>query len=115
MHNEEELLRREAKSRLLIKKSFKSHRNAYILVIGFLFIINIWGPVRFLWVKWPALGWGLGLAFHYMSTLRKLKYGHGYQRELEKEMEELKKIKQKSDVQYQNYEFSTKITEKEKR
>jgi len=115
MHNEEELLRREAKSRLLIKKSFKSHRNSYILVIGFLFIINMWTSTRYLWVKWPALGWGLGLAFHYMSTLKKLKYGHGYQRELEKEMENLKKVKQKSDVEYQSYQFTNKIKEKEER
>jgi len=115
MDNEEELFRREAKTRLLIKKSFKSHRNTYILVIGFLFIINMWTSSGYLWVKWPALGWGLGLAFHYMSTLKKLKYGHGYQRELDKEIEHLKKIKGKSDIKYQNYEFSTKIKEKEKR
>ncbi|WBW94757.1 2TM domain-containing protein [Oceanirhabdus sp. W0125-5] len=115
MFNEEEILRREAKKRVLIKKSFKSHRNAYILCLGFLLIINLWTSPGYLWVRWPALGWGLGLAFHYKSTLQKLKYGHGYQKEIDKEMEELKKIREKSDTQYQNYQFTNKIKEKEER
>jgi len=39
------------------------HVTVYCLVIGALFLINFVSG-RPWWFFWPALGWGIGLAFH---------------------------------------------------
>lgn len=46
------------------RRQFVQHVVPYVLVIGFLFIINMLTSPGFLWFLFPALGWGLGLAFH---------------------------------------------------
>ena len=47
------------------KSSFFRHLRTYCLVQGFLFLVNVMtNPGGYLWVVWPILGWGLGLAFH---------------------------------------------------
>jgi hypothetical protein len=49
------------------KAGFKGHLWSYIIVIGGLMLINIFsgGPW---WFQWPALGWGIGLAFNFRAA-----------------------------------------------
>jgi hypothetical protein len=54
----------KAQKRVKDKKDFYSHLTSYIITISFLFLINILTSPVYLWVVWPALGWGIGLAFH---------------------------------------------------
>jgi hypothetical protein len=46
------------------KSAFFRHLRTYCIVNGFLFLLNvITNPGGYLWVVWPILGWGIGLAF----------------------------------------------------
>lgn len=81
----------EAEYRVRLKRQFTYHRNSYVLCMIFLTIINLWTSPSYLWVKWPALGWGLGLAFHWMDTVYKLKGKQNYQDQIQKEMDNLKR------------------------
>jgi hypothetical protein len=59
---------RARKTRLLRRKTrFYRHLWSYLIVIGALLIINILtaGPW---WFQWPALGWGIGLAFNFKAA-----------------------------------------------
>ena len=53
----------KARNRVKKKVEFRSHLVSYLVVMAFLFGINILTS-NYMWVMWPALGWGLGLAFH---------------------------------------------------
>jgi hypothetical protein len=47
------------------KSAFFRHLRTYCIVNGFLFLLNvITNPGGYLWVVWPILGWGIGLAFN---------------------------------------------------
>ncbi|MGQ4808523.1 hypothetical protein NKDENANG_01906 [Candidatus Entotheonellaceae bacterium PAL068K] len=51
------------------KATFFYHLRAYCIINGFLFLVNvITDPGGYLWVVWPVLGWGIGLAFHLSAT-----------------------------------------------
>lgn len=41
----------------------------YIIIMAFLTALNLLTSPHYLWVVWPALGWGLGLLLHAASTL----------------------------------------------
>lgn len=80
----EEELREEAKKRI----AFKTHAATYVIIN-----LVIWGVYYITgsrtsppWPIWATFGWGIGLAFHYLSV---------YQMEsvfsVEKEMEKLRK------------------------
>ena len=59
---------RARKTRLLRGKArFHSHLWSYLIVIGALLLINMLtaGPW---WFQWPALGWGIGLAFNFKAA-----------------------------------------------
>lgn len=45
-------------------RSFLSHLGSYVIIIGMLAGINLVTSSDSLWFLWPALGWGVGLAFH---------------------------------------------------
>ncbi|WP_426755738.1 2TM domain-containing protein [Myxococcus sp. Y35] len=48
--------------------SLASHATSYTIVMGGLTLIDlVSGPSW--WVQYPAIGWGMGLAFHAMGTL----------------------------------------------
>lgn len=49
-------------------KSFYIHLAQYVMVIALLAVINLITLPAYLWFIWPALGWGLGLAFHAASV-----------------------------------------------
>ena len=50
-----------------LKARFHRHIWSYIIVIGALLLINSMteGPW---WFQWPALGWGIGLAFNFKAA-----------------------------------------------
>lgn len=45
-------------------KRFYSHMIKYFIVVFILFLVNYFATPEYFWVKWVALGWGLGLLFH---------------------------------------------------
>lgn len=49
-------------------RGFYRHAMIYAVVIAGLFIINALQPVNFWWALFPALGWGVGLLIHGLST-----------------------------------------------
>jgi signal transduction histidine kinase len=63
---EAEVLRR-ARSRAAAEVGFYTHLSTYLGVICFLALINIL-TTGYPWVIWPAMGWGLGVFFNYMSV-----------------------------------------------
>ena len=64
VYEEERALRK----RLLRRKArFHRHLWSYIIVIGALLLINATTPGPW-WFQWPALGWGIGLAFNFKAA-----------------------------------------------
>ena len=57
-----------ARKRAQGKLYFYNHLIVYVVVIGFLFAINLFTSSEYLWVVWPMLGWGIGLALHGASV-----------------------------------------------
>lgn len=49
-------------------RGFLAHLGPYVIVIGILGFINLMTS-DYPWVLWPALGWGVGLAFHLFSIM----------------------------------------------
>ena len=49
-------------------KGFYHHALRYVVVITLLFIINWWTSPEYIWAKWPALGWGIGILSHGLRT-----------------------------------------------
>jgi hypothetical protein len=66
MYSKEEL--QKAKKKVKAKKDFYQHLMAYVIVNFFLFALNmITSPLTW-WFHFPMLGWGVGLAFHYVDV-----------------------------------------------
>ncbi len=61
---EEEKLRKLARERV----EFKIHLVVYIVIIGFLGLINLFTSRHFPWFLFPAGGWGIGLIFHFLAA-----------------------------------------------
>ena len=57
-----------AKRRVKKKADFRSHLASYVVVIGFLFVLNLFTSPGYLWAIWPAMGWGIGLLFHGLTV-----------------------------------------------
>ncbi|RYG36257.1 2TM domain-containing protein [bacterium] len=51
-----------------MRAGFYSHLLIYLLVVGFLLVLNLMTSPREPWVIYPALGWGIGLICHTVST-----------------------------------------------
>lgn len=66
MYTEEELKR--AKKRVKDKKAFYQHLMSYAIVNLFLAALNFITSPGYLWFVFPLLGWGVGLAFHYVDV-----------------------------------------------
>ena len=49
-------------------KGFYTHLIIYIVVIGFLFALNIIRSSNHIWAIWPAVGWGIGVTFHALNV-----------------------------------------------
>ena len=50
------------------RQEFYGHLTSYCIINGFLLMVNLITGPRYLWVVWPMMGWGVGLAFHYVNT-----------------------------------------------
>jgi hypothetical protein len=108
----------EAKKRVKLKRDFKYHRNSYFLCMIFLYIINMWTSPDYLWVKWPALGWGIGLAFHWLDTVHKLKGQDKFQDEIQREMDILKQRNNNNRIEEQrinNDIFNSSMSKKQRK
>ncbi len=66
MHTKEEL--NKAKKKVKERKDFYQHLMSYAIVNTFLFALNIITSPGYLWFVFPLMGWGVGLAFHYVSV-----------------------------------------------
>lgn len=58
----------KAKKRVKAKKSFYQHLMSYAIVNLFLFALNLLTSPSHYWFIYPMLGWGIGLAFHYVDV-----------------------------------------------
>ncbi len=85
---EEESLRKVARERV----EFKRHLVVYIVIIGFLGLINLLTSRHFPWFLFPAGGWGIGLIFHFLSAYGPL----GGTMSEEKEYQKLKNKQEKN-------------------
>lgn len=45
-------------------KGFYFHLAQYVVTLVILLAINLWTSPHYLWVRWVALGWGVGVLFH---------------------------------------------------
>lgn len=50
-------------------RGFLGHLGVYVIIIGALGMINLLTGPSDPWFLWPALGWGTGLAFHFMGIV----------------------------------------------
>ncbi|NJN95838.1 MAG: Pr2TM family membrane protein [Anaerolineales bacterium] len=50
-------------------RGFLQHFGTYIIVIGALAMINLFTDSGEFWFQWPALGWGVAIAFHLWGIL----------------------------------------------
>lgn len=58
----------QAKKRVGQIKGFYKHLALYVLVNALLLTINIVTSPTWLWFYWPLLGWGMGIAAHWVSV-----------------------------------------------
>ena len=64
----------QARKQARAERAFYTHLTAYVGVIALLVFINIStgdGLDGNWWVQWPAMGWGIGLAIHALTTFRR--------------------------------------------
>jgi hypothetical protein len=64
----DEIAYRRAKARVEQQLAFYRHLVLYLCVNAFLFAVNLWQWNGYLWAKWPAFGWGIGIIVHGMET-----------------------------------------------
>ena len=65
---EPDSVEQRARRRLRAERGFYVHLVIYVIVISGLFVINaLTGHGRW-WFVWPAIGWGIGLTIHALST-----------------------------------------------
>ena len=81
----------QAKARVEAKLGFYRHALIYVLVNLLLLGINLSELPEYLWVKWPVLGWGIGLLAHGVSIFTPRWFRGQKERMIEREMERVKK------------------------
>ncbi|MBD2569140.1 2TM domain-containing protein [Anabaena lutea] len=50
------------------RREFKSHLISFIVINGFLILLNLFTSPSYFWAIYPILGWGLGLLLHAIKT-----------------------------------------------
>lgn len=65
-HTEQEIQR--AKKRVKAKKAFYQHLMSYAIINLFLIALNLITSPGYFWFIFPLMGWGVGLAFHYVDV-----------------------------------------------
>ena len=87
----EEELYRQARKRVEEKKGFYIHFAVYIIVNILLVIIWAVTGGGFPWFVFPLGGWGIGLLFHFLGVFIFSRQSGWERRQIEKEVERLKK------------------------
>lgn len=59
---------RRARKRAEDVAGYTRHLVSYLIIIGALVVINLITWDGYFWAIWPAMGWGIGLAFHTFNT-----------------------------------------------
>ena len=79
----------EAIAHVRNSKHFYKHLFTYLVVIGFLFVVDFISSPDSFWVQWPALGWGIAVALQGLRTWGRLNlFGKEWeQRQIKKHME----------------------------
>lgn len=54
------------------RRVFKVHLTAYLVINGFLLIVNLLFTPGKYWVQWPILGWGIGVLSHYVKAVHRI-------------------------------------------
>jgi len=85
MENQEAYAR--AKKRAEAKFGFFIHLAIYIAVSVLLIIINLSSSTQSHWFKWPIIGWGIGVFFHFMGVFVFSGRSAVTEKMIEKEME----------------------------
>lgn len=76
-----------ASKKVEVKLGFYRHLSTYAVVMVFLLVVNLMTSSDNLWVKWPALGWGIFVVFHGLNVFFAVKTAGIRERMIEKEME----------------------------
>jgi len=87
----EEEIYREARKRVEEKKGFYTHLTVYIGVNILLIIIWAVTGAGFPWFVFPLGGWGIGILFHFLGVFVFSRQTGWEKREIEKEVERLKR------------------------
>ena len=58
-------------------KGFYVHLAQYVITIGILAILNLTTFPHYFWVKWVALGWGIGVISHGLKVFDKIPFLNG--------------------------------------
>jgi hypothetical protein len=53
------------------RQEFQSHLMVFLIVNGFLILLNLFTSPSYFWAIFPLLGWGLGLLLHWMNAYKK--------------------------------------------
>jgi len=84
-----EVSHQDARLRAKTKFDFYVHAAIYVIVIAMLAAINLINSPGYLWVLWPAFGWGIGLGVHaavvFMGTQKEALIDRLTERELNKQ------------------------------
>lgn len=87
----EQEIYQQARKRVEEKKGFFIHFTVYILVNILLVIIWATSGAGYPWFLWPLGGWGIGLLFHFLGVFVFSRRSNWEKKEIEKEVERLKK------------------------
>lgn len=82
---------RRAKKRVEARIGFYIHAAVYAVVNFVLIVINLSTSTEYLWFKWPLIGWGIGLGFHYLGSHLFFEISSIKDRLIQKELEKEKK------------------------
>lgn len=94
-----------AKKRVAAKKGFYGHFGIYLMVIGMLIIINLLNYDGEAWFQYPAMGWGISVAIHYLTVFGLPGLGEDWEEKaIQKEIQKIEKQKYKSN-QYTDNEL----------
>ena len=59
---------KEARRRVLRRKGFYKHLTSYLVMGAFFFLLNLFTSPGDWWFYFPMMGWGIGLAFHFLGV-----------------------------------------------
>ena len=98
-----------ARKRVKKIKGFYGHLAAYVVVGAFFFLMNMLTNPFDLWFYFPMLGWGIGLAFHYIGVFGVPGVGNldkaWEEKQIEKEVQRMKSARGEEDWSTENHEI----------